>query len=80
MKELIRDYIVDNFGLHNTHFFKTPLMDIFIIPKGVDCAFIYMALVYMKKRGFDEKRLSDYWKEIENNWEKITTYNFLKNI
>ena len=50
MKELIRDYIVDNFGLHNTHFFKTPLMDIFIIPKGVDCAFIYMALVYMKKR------------------------------
>ena len=80
MKELIRDYILENFKLRNTHFFKTPSMDIFIIPKGVDCAFIYMVLVYMKKRGFDEDRLTDYWKEVNKIWDKIDTYKTFKNI
>lgn len=66
--------------LRRTHFFKIHIANIFILPKKITSTTIYMMMAYLKKRGVDKEELFAYYQEIENHWNEIETYTFLKNI
>ena len=83
MKEYWYDFVdilYDSNLLRNTHFFKTRIANIFILPKRITSTTVYMMLVYLKKNGITKEQIFSYYQEIENHWNEIETYSFLKNI
>ena len=74
------DMLYDSNPLHNTHFFKTRVANIFILPKRITSTTVYMITVYLKKNGISKEQLLTYYQETENHWSEIQTYSFLKNI
>ena len=74
------DMLYDSNPLRNTHFFKTCIANIFILPKRITSATVYMIIVYLKKNGISKEQLLTYYREIENHWNEIETYTFLKSI
>ncbi len=74
------DMLYDSNLLRNTHFFKTHIANIFILPKRITSTTVYMILVYLKKSGITKEQMFSYYQEIENHWNEIETYSFLKNI
>jgi hypothetical protein len=74
------DMLYDSNPLRNTRFFKTPIVNIFILPKRITQTSIYMILTYLKKSGITKEQLLTCYREIENHWNEIETYTFLKSI
>lgn len=74
------DMLYDSNPLRSTHFFKTRIANIFILPKRITSTTVYMMLVYLKKSGISKEQLLTYYREVEDHWNEIETYSFLKNI
>ena len=74
------DMLYDSNPLRNTHFFKTRIANIFILPKRITSTTVYMITVYLKKNGISKEQLLTYYQETENHWDEIETYTFLKSI
>lgn len=74
------DMLYDSKLLRTPRFFKTRIANVFILPKRITGASVYMMLTYLKKSGITKQELLTYYREIENHWDEIETYNFLKNI
>ncbi|MBR0059804.1 MAG: hypothetical protein IJP99_10795 [Methanobrevibacter sp.] len=72
--------LYDSNPLRATHFFKTHIVNIFILPKRITSTSVYMILTYLKKSGVTKQQLLTYYREIENHWDEIETYSFLKSI
>ena len=74
------DMLYDSNLLRSTHFFKTHIVNVFILPKRITSASVYMILTYLKKNGITKQELLTYYREIENHWDEIDTFTFLKRI
>lgn len=74
------DMLYDSSLLRSTHFFKTRIVNVFVLPKRITSASVYMILTYLKKNGISKQELFTYYREIENHWDEIETYDFLKTI
>ena len=74
------DMLYDSNVLRNTHFFKTRIANIFILPKRITSTTVYMMITYLKRNGISKEQLLAYYQEIENHWNEIETYTFLKSI
>lgn len=72
--------LYDSNPLRATRFFKTHIVNIFILPKRITSTTVYMILTYLKKNGITKQQLLTYYREIENHWDEIDTYSFLKSI
>ena len=72
--------IFDTDIFRNTLFFKTPLANIFILPKRLTGASVYMIITYLKKNGITKQQFMTYYREVEKHWEEIDNYSFLKSI
>jgi hypothetical protein len=74
------DMFYDSSPLRSTHFFKTRIANIFILPKRITSTTVYMITVYLKKNGISKEQLLTYYQETEKHWDEIKTYTFLKSI
>lgn len=74
------DMLYDSNLLRSTHFFKTRIVNVFILPKRITSASVYMILTYLKKNGISKQELITYYREVESHWDEIETYDFLKTI
>lgn len=84
---MIKDYwydfinmVFDSNVFRNTHFINTPIANVFIFPKRLTSKTIYMIVTYLKRNGISKQELLTYYREIENHWEEIGDYTFLKTI
>lgn len=74
------DMIFDSKVFRNTHFINTSIANVFVLPKRLTSTTIYMILAYLKRNGVSKQQLLTYYREIENHWEEIDNYTFLKSI